>query len=414
MKPSLLTLLVLSVISGIEIGINSETVKCDYKEEPNEDWSMKSDKFYKCHFTIVNSTLTSIQGDHQVGKNDSDVTYVTNNSSDGLKRFSSIFCDAFENVEVFLLTDKSIESVAEDSLEKCTNLKYLSISNTQLRELPQNWLNSSQLDVCLIFENPQLTSIPEGLFATQKNIWSVNLSINKKISFLPDNLFGSLKKLINLNLYSNQLTAINPKWFEKLVSLSYVSLGSNQITEVPSKSFKHQRKLKMLYLERNQIKTLHPDSFFGLTRLQELSMYENKISELPIGVFGPLKNLKDLWLYSNNLKVIHAASFGVLRSLENIFMYQNEIEAIDARIMDNTAVTKFQLTDNICVDELLETRHEIRSELENCFEQYERMHATTNTVPCTTEKVADVCGRTQTVHSNVYGGSFISRGDFPW
>ena len=87
--------------------------------------------------------------------------------------------------------------------------------------------------------------------------------------------------------------------------------------------------------------------------MEKLVELEFHLIGFPKDIFKPLKNLELLHLGFNHIKVIHSDSFGIHNKLTQLGFNKNNLEAIDEKIVENTAVKWLFLTDNpFCHGEL--------------------------------------------------------------
>ncbi|XP_070501610.1 uncharacterized protein [Chironomus tepperi] len=365
--------------------------------------------YYYCYLRAnlqsAGNEVTTISGQHNSGYTDDYVSnlYIPNDSS--INRFTSIFCQKFKNLEIIEST-ADIQSIDGNSLEKCENLDILEIKGTRVNYIPSELLiRNSKLSGIFLWNN-HITALPENLFSSKKNLKILNLQQNQ-IEYLPSNIFNSLTELHELVLNNNKLQLIDTKWFRNLSSLKKLVLGENQIAEIPDKSFEFMTNLEELHLHKNRIKLLNPNSFVGLHNLKILGLHSNEITDLPHNSFEPLKNLERLSLISNSLAIIDAASFGVHKNLVDIYLGSNRIDQIDEKFINNTAVNRMDMRNNICSNEVLRGT-KIKVGLKTCFENYKTtktQHEVTRT---------HQCGQPIKGTGNIIGGKNFTRGDFPW
>ena len=295
--------------------------------------NLKSVIGYKCVFYSGYDTYTcKVQSDssgiiekHISSKNDNDVTSVeyngTLNGVEHLTQSEFPFCQRFQNLDRVTI-ELGVKSLDENLLQQCKDLKKVGIYRTKIEEIPENLFSRNSKLKDLGIRQSNLTTLPENIFANQKELEVLSLGFNK-INFLPPNIFKSLTKLQDL------------------------------------------------YLNHNQIQALDPACFKHLEQLQFLSIDKNKVSELPKNIFKDLVNLEHLDLNNNQLKSIHSDSFGIHRKLEYLFSNNNRINAIDEKFIDNTAVSNLDMSGNICSQEEIGKREEMKEKLKKCFENYQ-------------------------------------------
>jgi len=388
------------------VGQNST---CDYSNKYFwiTGYKTTNSSYYKCNLDTRQSDydekLIIIDGQHKTEYTDADVKWIGNYKDDKLKIFSSIFCQKFPNLKVIHIEDAELESIDEDSLLDCQNLDTLTLIGNQIRELSENLLIKNSKLTYLWIEDSQLTTLPEHLFLNQKELIELYLERNQ-INFLPSNIFHPLVKLEVLYLQNNKIQTINSEWLDNLQNLKWLILNGNQISEISSKCFVSLSKLEILWLYENRIKTLNSDSFDGLQNLLTLGLRVNEISDLPVGVFAPLYNLQGLELDSNKLTIIHSDSFGIHNFLTEVFLENNKINAIDEKFIDNTAVSTLNMINNICSHLRTGIKTEIKSNLKNCFANYQPRPVGSSSL----------CGRSIMPQGNIFGGAKIKRGSYPW
>ncbi|KAL7013231.1 hypothetical protein ACKWTF_015279 [Chironomus riparius] len=406
MKKILKTYLIFLMIYGTK----GQTVNCDYQYNNNfwmTSYQIMNDSGYTC--SLITRELSFFQKlsrfrNHKAGHNDADVKWIINYKESKMKTFSSSICHKFPNLEIIDIGGAEMESIDDDALSNCKNLNFLMLNGNEIREVPEYLLTRNSKLIYFWINNNQLTTLPENVFINKKELVELLLN-NNQINFIPSSIFRQLVKLVMLNLDNNELQSINPEWFVGLQNLKLLSLNRNQIVEIPSKCFAALKNLEKLFIYGNRIKTLKTDNFGGLQNLQILSLHNNELSDLPVGVFTQLSNLQDLSLNSNKLTIIHSDSFDVYSHLTAVDLEDNKINAIDPKVIDNTAVSALKMTNNSCCQLDTETKKEIKANLKKCFNNYQPRHYQAN---------AESCGKGVKVQGTIIGGIEVKRGMYPW
>ncbi|KAL7051764.1 hypothetical protein ACKWTF_004607 [Chironomus riparius] len=126
----------------------------------------------------------------------------------------------------------------------------------------------------------------------------------------------------------------------------------------------------MLFLEENNLQTFHAALFESLGKLTSINLYSNKITDLPKNIFSSLENKKQIYLGDNQLTTIHSDSFGNIERKTEIRFNNNKINAIDEKLIDDTDISIIDMTNNICSQDLIEIRIQIKEKLRKCFDNY--------------------------------------------
>ncbi|XP_070489969.1 uncharacterized protein [Chironomus tepperi] len=388
-----------------------ESVKCNFKydggiyaESINSNPQVQS---YICNitFTIYGGyeNPSEIRGNHQSSRTDTDVKIIQAHDPVRLNAITSVFCDTFQNIEAMEIVNTETEVIDENAFQNCAALKTLFVRVNKIQKLPENLLTIYSKLTNLWLNFNQLTTLPEKLLNTQSELKGLYLG-NNQLYFLPNLVFYYLVKLQYLDLGNNRLQVINPNWFTNLRILQELSIDSNQISDLPANVFKPLVSLQSLLLQNNIIKNVNPDSFVGLQSLKSLVLGNNQIMDLPGKIFAPLISLEMLWVDHNRLTTINSYSFHVHPQLTTINLASNKIIAIDPNLIDNTAVSYLNMLDNVCYQDEITGRDRMKQYLVRCIENYQAQQVQSNT-----------CGIQQVVgRGNIIGGSYITRGAFPW
>ncbi|KAL7015901.1 hypothetical protein ACKWTF_016724 [Chironomus riparius] len=276
---------------------------------------------YLCKLSANESeVLTEIDGGHLEGKTDDDLTYVTG-SNLTFMTLTSIFCEKFKNTERMSIFKSKVNKIDENALEKRKNLELFDFCDTKV------------------------SVVPEKLFLHNSKLKVIKLNRNR-ITTLPENVFSNLKDLLNIFIYSNE------------------------ISYLPPNIFKSNTKLRLLFLDNNKLTAINSNWFVNMPDLDRLNLADNQILDLPQNAFINLKILPFIWLANNNLTVIHSDSFGVNDKLEHLYLRNNKIIAIDEKFVINTAIQKIDMSGNVCSQEDINNRFQIKEAFQKCFDNY--------------------------------------------
>nr|AIO08261.1 variable lymphocyte receptor C [Petromyzon marinus] len=145
----------------------------------------------------------------------------------------------------------------------------------------------------------QLTSIDAKAFRGLSNLTYLTITSNPQLQSLPVGVFDQLKNLNELRLDFNKLKSLPSGVFDRLTKLKELWLNSNQLQSIPAGAFDKLTRLEKLYLERNQLQSIPHGAFDHLTKLEDLRLNENKLQSVPEGAFDNLINMQNMQLHDN-------------------------------------------------------------------------------------------------------------------
>ena len=126
-----------------------------------------------------------------------------------------------------------------------------------------------------------------------------------------------------LGLSYEDITELRSGDFKGLSNLAYLGLSANDLTELPAGVFSGLSNLEELDLRSNELTGLPAGVFTGLSNLEELDLSLNELSELPAGVFTGLSNLEELDLSTNELSELPRSIFDGLDNLKKLYLRVN-------------------------------------------------------------------------------------------
>lgn len=122
----------------------------------------------------------------------------------------------------------------------------------------------SSYDVTLewfyIKDNKEVKYIPKYVGEKFPNL-KVFETVNCGLAIVRDYYFKNMESLLYINLFNNQITKIEPKAFDDLISVKSVNLASNLIRTLDKNLFYFMQNLDILSLGSNEITMLSPQTF---------------------------------------------------------------------------------------------------------------------------------------------------------
>lgn len=182
------------------------------------------------------------------------------------------------------LSNNDISTIETNAFQDLQYLQIFDLSGNNIKDLPEStFYGLNSLRKLYLFNN-DILNIQARTFNLQ-NLEELDLSGNSLQSFSGD-VFGSTvptspRKLRKLFLRRNNLLVIQPRTFNQIINLDYLSLSFNSIVRFDENLFLPLTKLKKLHINHNKIEEL-PASMFNTTRqLQELFIDHNKLTFFP-------------------------------------------------------------------------------------------------------------------------------------
>nr|AIO08230.1 variable lymphocyte receptor C [Petromyzon marinus] len=121
----------------------------------------------------------------------------------------------------------------------------------------------------------QLASIDAKAFQGLPHLTFLSITNNPQLQSLPVGVFDQLKNLNELRLSSNKLKSLPPAVFDKLTKLTLLNLYNNQLQSVPHGAFDHLTKLEDLRLNENKLQSVPDGAFDSLAKVETLHLVNN-------------------------------------------------------------------------------------------------------------------------------------------
>lgn len=171
---------------------------------------------YMCTFSSHNpigNQFASIDGDHVVGRNDSDVVvfYARNQN---MRSIPTAVCRQFTNLREMMVFESRIERIDAASFLNCRNVQSVYIQDGLLRV------------------------VPDGTFTNAQNLRTLSLAGNRITLLTPNSLRGSNIEWLDLSM--NHMVAFTPAAYEPINgTLRTLDLLGNRLTTLPYTAFEN-------------------------------------------------------------------------------------------------------------------------------------------------------------------------------
>ena len=223
-------------------------------------------------------------------------------------------------------------------ISQLKNLERLSITLSELKEIPDSIGELTKLTELDLHQNNNLRYIPSSI-GKLTLLKKLNVGLNK-IKSLPKS-FKNLSSLEYLDLSSNLFITL-PNDIGELTSLQTLDLRQNKLITIPD-SIGNLHNLKVLDLSHNEFENL-PYTIGKLNSLEELNIIYGKLRSLPESI-GKLNNLKILKLWRHNLYDL-PETIGNLESLKILELTGNNLTTLPSSIGNLVNLEELNLWNN--------------------------------------------------------------------
>lgn len=190
------------------------------------------------------------------------------------------------------LSSNHLVSINQTLLQACSQLTELDLSSNSLEELSEFSLRSMKQLNSLNLHNNSLSRVPPALRG-HVTLHFLDLSFNV-ISDLGCFDFSNLTGLRNLSLNHNHISTLNSCVFQGLKDLIVLNIAENNVHTLVDFSKVNLEKLVVLDLHKNDLKQLQTGDFRGLSSLSSLDLESKKLCTVENGTFEGLHNLQRL------------------------------------------------------------------------------------------------------------------------
>ncbi|KAG3058571.1 hypothetical protein PI124_g23168, partial [Phytophthora idaei] len=231
-------------------------------------------------------------------------------------------------LQVLLLSNNRLVEVPK-SIEKCSQLTLLDMSNNQLASLSDEVSALTSLRQMMLHHN-NLRALPEasGNLAVLQEL---DLAHNR-LSTLPDSI-GLLHNLETLKLFSNQLRLL-PKEFGSLSQLRHLDLDNNPKLINLGAFFRHLPSVEFFSASSCGILTFESLDFLKDSPVERLRLSQNALQEFPllIGHAAMQDTLQELVLSGNYLTQVPLAVLLYCSHLQYLDLSSNSLRVLPTEI----------------------------------------------------------------------------------
>jgi len=225
-----------------------------------------------------------------------------NLTSESLQTFEAEYCSltkpglhGFPNLTYANLRGNKISTITERSFSRNKLLVELDISANEISHIhSQAFVGARQLTFVNLSANALKGSLPSNTFATNYNLRTLDLSMNRLQSV--GNL--SILMLQNLDLSQCQITEIKNDSLRSLPWLSYLNLSSNPIEKIPDNI--HSWYLKQLDLSYCRLSSITNATFRRMPEILRINLIGNRFTNpFTVDMFAYNEHLYSLQLANN-------------------------------------------------------------------------------------------------------------------
>lgn len=241
---------------------------------------------YTCELT-TNVTFATpelsdfpISGDHLSGKTDNDITFIIAKDSQMDFIPPSIF-SKFRNIIAIDFSGVQLKSLTAQTFKEARNAKKFWLRNNNLVNLPGDIFRNTKAESIQLHSN-EIKELSWNTFFNLPNVNRIELDRNHLLWTFDPRVFQNLINLKYLSLWENQLTLIPVDAFKNLQRLEYLSLGINRLYKLETAAFQPLSGLKILHLDRNEITYIEKDLFQSFPLLTELKLNRNACADFDV------------------------------------------------------------------------------------------------------------------------------------
>ncbi|XP_035440645.2 protein artichoke [Spodoptera frugiperda] len=247
----------------------------------------------------------------------------------GVNALRTVEDDAFDgltSLETLLLRDNNILLIPATALSRLPSLVSVHLGYNRVTALSSDILKSvSDRVTSLVLSRNVIRELPPGAFDHFKTLHHLDLSGNLLNSISAEVFSGLEQSLQFLSLSQNRILEFVGEPL-KFVSLWFLDISDNQISEIPVDAFEFIPSLTHLNLSRNShMNVLHQNVFQNNPALMSIDLSNVGLKALPVNLFSKNFNLRRIYLSNNLLTEVSENTFKNLRNLTHLDLSYNNI-----------------------------------------------------------------------------------------
>ena len=248
-----------------------------------------------------------------------------------------------QKLEHLTLKKNNVAAIEREQFKGLKCLRTLNLSRNALtaKNISSDTFDSEELNTLDLSHN-ELTEVPEGV-GKARCLLVLNLSHNK-LEAIPSQLLMNVTDLLTLDVSNNSLEALPPQ-LRRLTNLQTLVLSNNPLSHFQIRPLPAMTELRTLHMRKTQRSLSNiPVNLEGLVHLRDVDLSENELTKIPEGLFT-LPSLKRLNLGSNQISEV-SADIERWPQLETFILSRNEIKSLPVTLCKLTKMKKLYLNEN--------------------------------------------------------------------
>lgn len=250
---------------------------------------------------------------------------------------------SLQKLEHLTLKKNNVAMIEREQLKGLKCLRTLNLSRNALtaHNISSDTFDSEELNTLDLSHN-ELSEVPEGV-GKARCLLVLNLSHNK-LEQIPSQLLMNVTDLLHLDVSFNNLEAMPPQ-LRRLTNLQTLVLSNNPLSHFQIRPLPAMTELRTLHMRKTHRSLSNiPVNLEGLVHLADVDLSENELTKVPEGLFT-LPNLKRLNLGSNEIVEV-SADIERWSQLETFILSRNQIKALPVTLCKLTKLKKLYVNEN--------------------------------------------------------------------